>query len=1247
MPKNKTTKKGSQVEAAQLAGQHDSVDMTSNPLSFGFDAGNKSEGYGGFSPADITVAETIKYGSTVVLQHDGTKARLHSHVDKYPGGSKQQQVTGWSGKPGKPATKDSNDDFVFKGPLGQDYGHLANLLLNQTPKVSGSYDAKKMPAVAMTNGKRQHKGEKDFWHSAGATPWAEIPLSESAIVHTVRLWNRGGNDKRINGAMILGRDTEGKLHPCGEPLQTTGPGGCIVRRCTAQVPFSSIRVELNASGKVFLQIVELEAYASKGRIVRNGDVVRLEHIRTKHHLHSHKLPAHTNPGPEHHEVSCFQNDNGGDNNDNWRVECGKGSLTMDQPFRLIHVATGAALHSHSRNYAFTKFPQQEVTTRNPGDTRVPGDTWSVIAAEPVDVDALLVLTPPSTPVIVGTSDGKGGKFTIPKRMVHFDWSVTSGRVHGAPDKVSWAIRVGDSKFGHDCNHKITELCTARASQGVSVDPKALEVAKSLEKQGVKVGDLIISNSKRTFLDPGQKHKKKIKHFDDDYKGDGDIQITWEHCKAPSNAVQEWLKSPSGSPPDPKKAFANTTYVVGGKGIEFNGKTFVGINFQGSRFEAQSAIDIHAGFYCSLFVNCNFSRCTFVGCQFTDGMVLNPQFSQARFIGPSFQGCRFMSNKRDEDFEDYKKRIHAHTNEKITDEIAQKAFDAQHWNIDFSNTLFHLTSAPTKGAGERLPQNCNAGFINFCAISQQGERPVRFSGSYFTADRSKWLASGITFKNTLFDCPDGISFSNVIMEASYGIDFRNTEFRGRVAFDNSVFRVTPVGVPSSSSDDAAYALHRNKNILLPIAHGLTFHGALFDASTISVRAISVRNSIFDCCVKGNTEHCTVDFSHVKFLSGSDIDFSGTQFLSIGHMSTRLDETVFAVPPNRVAKFHRTDFGLAGLKNVNFGVSEFLHANLSATHFENTVLDDAAYLAEADLLPMTRGGDPWPDIDGYLLEAQETALKVAKASGYLDEVNTAEQRHVPKEQNYSRVADGVGGVAYIGMGPVLHYARSTSYESRQLTAHVDEIEFVIGRLERLADFELTRQNWSEYLSAWSSLQNIFLHMNRIVKDMENSKKQARKRNLITPNRRVYDNLRKLLYPEEMVKASDEAANDDPNLDELRSALEPDYGEFGNCLKSPKQAIATLRRLRPCFGKVGPPVSMLNAARNALGRLLCGPYYATIVRELNLELADIKVVTETKNQAASLASFAALSAGIGTSNFLARLAYDYSELNPYADE
>lgn len=128
----------------------------------------------------------------------------------------------------------------------------------------------------------------------------------------------------------------------------------------------------------------------EGKPVRNGDIIRLWHRKTKSHLHSHS----NNPSPitSQQEVTVFDNVNG-DNNDNWQVQLFRRD-TRDKVFtinmnfvlfkllwqvryrncqvlhfgdqlRLIHVKTGKALHSHyeSDNKYANEYTchQQEVT----------------------------------------------------------------------------------------------------------------------------------------------------------------------------------------------------------------------------------------------------------------------------------------------------------------------------------------------------------------------------------------------------------------------------------------------------------------------------------------------------------------------------------------------------------------------------------------------------------------------------------------------------------------------------------------------------------------------------------------------------------------------------------------------------------------------------------------------------------------------------------------------------------------------
>jgi len=98
-----------------------------------------------------------------------------------------------------------------------------------------------------------------------------------------------------------------------------------------------------------------------GERVQHGDVIRLEHVRTGRNLHSHG--GFRSPVTGQQEVTCFGDAGVGDGNDNWRVEVeGGGAVELGVPMRLVHEATGAALHSHDGfSHPDWTRGQQEVT----------------------------------------------------------------------------------------------------------------------------------------------------------------------------------------------------------------------------------------------------------------------------------------------------------------------------------------------------------------------------------------------------------------------------------------------------------------------------------------------------------------------------------------------------------------------------------------------------------------------------------------------------------------------------------------------------------------------------------------------------------------------------------------------------------------------------------------------------------------------------------------------------------------------
>lgn len=107
--------------------------------------------------------------------------------------------------------------------------------------------------------------------------------------------------------------------------------------------------------------------------VKNGDLVRLEHVVTERNLHSHN-----ELGPvtkKHFQVTCYGEKGIGDANDVFKIEFDGGKLgdkleTVKTRFRLVHYLMNCALHSHNKQLPKWGFEQLEVTcTPNIYDTK--------------------------------------------------------------------------------------------------------------------------------------------------------------------------------------------------------------------------------------------------------------------------------------------------------------------------------------------------------------------------------------------------------------------------------------------------------------------------------------------------------------------------------------------------------------------------------------------------------------------------------------------------------------------------------------------------------------------------------------------------------------------------------------------------------------------------------------------------------------------------------------------------------------
>lgn len=106
--------------------------------------------------------------------------------------------------------------------------------------------------------------------------------------------------------------------------------------------------------------------------IKNGMVVRFEHIPTEKRLHSHNIRPPVSDVDFQNEVSGYGFPGfNGDANDNWAVEIEEGDKhdwesskrlkTLNTVFRLRHTLTGCYLFSHKVKLPEWGFEQQEVT----------------------------------------------------------------------------------------------------------------------------------------------------------------------------------------------------------------------------------------------------------------------------------------------------------------------------------------------------------------------------------------------------------------------------------------------------------------------------------------------------------------------------------------------------------------------------------------------------------------------------------------------------------------------------------------------------------------------------------------------------------------------------------------------------------------------------------------------------------------------------------------------------------------------
>ncbi|OXU28103.1 hypothetical protein TSAR_015371 [Trichomalopsis sarcophagae] len=95
----------------------------------------------------------------------------------------------------------------------------------------------------------------------------------------------------------------------------------------------------------------------RGKPIKCGDTIRLEHVATKKNLHSHHVSS---PLSGKQEVSAYGNNGDGDTGDHWMVVCPSDYWERDEPVMLKHIDTEVYLAVTGRTYGSPIVGQNEV-----------------------------------------------------------------------------------------------------------------------------------------------------------------------------------------------------------------------------------------------------------------------------------------------------------------------------------------------------------------------------------------------------------------------------------------------------------------------------------------------------------------------------------------------------------------------------------------------------------------------------------------------------------------------------------------------------------------------------------------------------------------------------------------------------------------------------------------------------------------------------------------------------------------------
>jgi len=95
----------------------------------------------------------------------------------------------------------------------------------------------------------------------------------------------------------------------------------------------------------------------RGKPIKCGSVIRLEHVATEKNLHSHLFAS---PLSSNQEISCYGDNGEGDTGDHWTVICSGDSWQRDSAVMLKHVDTDQYLAASGRTFGRPINGQMEI-----------------------------------------------------------------------------------------------------------------------------------------------------------------------------------------------------------------------------------------------------------------------------------------------------------------------------------------------------------------------------------------------------------------------------------------------------------------------------------------------------------------------------------------------------------------------------------------------------------------------------------------------------------------------------------------------------------------------------------------------------------------------------------------------------------------------------------------------------------------------------------------------------------------------